>query len=291
MDNLDRLGWVAGFSFVSYGVHVGVRVTDFSVIPRLIELLPPGSTVSEQPSDINRPDPGLDAIPAVGVDRLYSLIVAGTKIGSRHRRVNLSFADLTMISKTADLDETLDLFESDLQLHVAEAARGRVFIHSGVVAWNGKAILVPGRSFSGKTTLVKELVRAGATYYSDEYAVLDRRGRVYPYPKPLAVRNSGSQIQTKVTVESLGGARGDGPVPVGLVAVCTYKEGAKWRPRSLSAGQGALALLANTVPARRNPERALAAIQRVVSSAPVMKGTRGDAASVACSILKTLDEL
>ncbi|MGH9824794.1 MAG: hypothetical protein ACREDR_16315, partial [Blastocatellia bacterium] len=246
MDNLDRLGWVAGFSFVSYGVHVGVRVTDCSVIPRLIEFLPPGSVVSEQPSDINRSDPGLDAIPKVGVDRLYSLIVAGTKIGSRHRRVNLSFADLTMIGKTADLDETFDLFESDLQLHVAEAARGRVFVHSGVVAWNGKAILVPGRSFSGKTTLVKELVRAGATYYSDEYAVLDRRGRVYPYPKPLAIRNSGSQIQTKVTVESLGGSRGDGPVPVGLVAVCTYKEGAKWRPRSLSAGQGALALLANT---------------------------------------------
>ncbi|HYL99993.1 MAG TPA: hypothetical protein VEZ90_13655, partial [Blastocatellia bacterium] len=187
--------------------------------------------------------------------------------------------------------EALDLFESDLQLHIAEAARGRVFVHSGVVAWNGKAILVPGRSFSGKTTLVAELVRAGATYYSDEYAVLDGQGRVYPYPKPLAIRRSGSQIQTKVPVESLGGSSGNGPIPVGLVAVCSYREGARWRPRSLSAGQGALALLANTVPARRKPERALAAIQRIVAAAPVMKGTRGDAASAASSILKILDEL
>jgi hypothetical protein len=31
---------------------------------------------------------------------------------------------------------------------------------------------------SGKTTLVKELVKAGATYYSDEYAVLGGDGRV-----------------------------------------------------------------------------------------------------------------
>jgi hypothetical protein len=34
-------------------------------------------------------------------------------------------------------------------------------------------------SYSGKTTLVSELIRAGATYYSDEYAVIDERGRVH----------------------------------------------------------------------------------------------------------------
>jgi hypothetical protein len=31
---------------------------------------------------------------------------------------------------------------------------------------------------------VAELVRAGATYYSDEFAVLDSRGRVHPFPRP-----------------------------------------------------------------------------------------------------------
>ena len=43
-----------------------------------------------------------------------------------------------------------------------------------IVTWGrGRAIVIPGRTFSGKSTLVAELVRAGATYYSDEYAVED----------------------------------------------------------------------------------------------------------------------
>ena len=33
-----------------------------------------------------------------------------------------------------------------------------------------------------------ELVRAGATYYSDEYAVFDSRGRVHPFAQQLAQR-------------------------------------------------------------------------------------------------------
>jgi uridine kinase len=41
-------------------------------------------------------------------------------------------------------------------------------------------IAIPGRSFSGKTSLVTALVRAGAVYYSDEFAVIDRDGLVRP---------------------------------------------------------------------------------------------------------------
>ncbi len=32
---------------------------------------------------------------------------------------------------------------------------------------------------TGKTTLVKAMVEAGATYYSDEFAVLDKEGLVF----------------------------------------------------------------------------------------------------------------
>ena len=66
-------------------------------------------------------------------------------------------------------------------VHVANYAPDRVFVHAGVVAWRGRALVLPGTSFAGKTTLVAELVRAGAIYYSDEYAVLDEQGRVHPY--------------------------------------------------------------------------------------------------------------
>ena len=75
--------------------------------------------------------------------------------------------------------------------YVAEEARRGVFVHAGVVGWKGRALVLPGKSGAGKTTLVAELIRAGATYYSDEYAVLDERGRVHPYARPLAVRVDG----------------------------------------------------------------------------------------------------
>src|SRR5205085_1489540 len=63
-----------------------------------------------------------------------------------------------------------------------------VFIHAGVVAWRGRAIILPGRTMTGKSTLVQALVAAGARYYSDEYAVLDGRGKVLPYPRRMSLR-------------------------------------------------------------------------------------------------------
>ena len=56
--------------------------------------------------------------------------------------------------------------------------------------------MIPGSSFSGKTTLVRALVDAGAVYYSDEFAALDETGRVFRYAKWLSVRrpNQGGTI-------------------------------------------------------------------------------------------------
>ena len=47
------------------------------------------------------------------------------------------------------------------------------------------------------------LGRAGALYYSDEYAPLDGEGFVHPYPKPLSLRKGGGHIDHDVA--SLGG--------------------------------------------------------------------------------------
>jgi hypothetical protein len=65
----------------------------------------------------------------------------------------------------------LDAFENHLQLWVAEGAPRHAFVHAGVVGWRGRAMVIPRSSHSGKSTLAAALIRAGATYYSDEYAV------------------------------------------------------------------------------------------------------------------------
>ncbi|WP_157871812.1 hypothetical protein [Gloeothece verrucosa] len=101
----------------------------------------------------------------------------------------------------------------------------KLFVHAGVVGWRGRAIVIPGRSFSGKTTLAAALVKAGAIYYSDEYAVIDRDGLVHPYPRPLCIREGvGEQIKRrKCSVEELGGQAGTDPIPVGLVVHTKYQ--------------------------------------------------------------------
>ena len=74
-------------------------------------------------------------------------------------------------------------------MYVAEFSTPHLMMHAGVVAWKGKAIVLPGTSHAGKTTLVTALVEAGATYYSDEYAVLDAKGHVSPYARRLSLRD------------------------------------------------------------------------------------------------------
>ena len=203
--------------------------------------------------------------------------------------MNLLFADINRLASSLDPAPVLEAFESDLHRYVAEWAPRRVFVHAGVVGWKGRAIVIPGRSFTGKSTLVAELVRHGATYYSDEYAVLDGRGRVHPFPRALALRNNGNTKQERLSLKSLGGKTGSEPLPVGLVVVSRYRAGARWRPRRLTPGQGVLALLANAVSARRQPNRVLSSLRQAIARAPVIQGTRGEAGEVAAQLLRQLD--
>jgi len=270
MEKLDRLGWAAGLAFTAYGVSVGVRVSDRSVLERVRALLPPGWKPARKPT----------------VRRLYSLIVGGPTSRSGVRRFNLLYADAARLLRTHDLEETLSQLELDLELYIADRAPRRTFVHAGVVGWNGQAVVIPGDSFSGKSSLVKALVKAGASYYSDEFAVLDERGRVHPYPIPLIIRparDGGPPM--KYRAEELGGVAGVCPLPVGLVLITRYVGGTRFRPRPLSAGRAVLELLAHTLPARRRPGRVLDALSRVVSQALVLRGTRGEAEETAGQIL------
>jgi hypothetical protein len=276
MEKIDRLGWAAGISFTSHGVLVGIRVNNAEALTLLQDYFPPGWKPS----------------PSKVVERLYSFVLGSNGEATQRgvRRFNLLYRDISRLARTRNLEDALALFESDLQLHVATEAPSRVFVHAGVVGWKGQAILVPGRSYSGKTTLIAELMKAGATYYSDEYAVLDARGRVHPYPRPLHIREDETGKQKRHRVETLGGRAGSKPLPVKLVIVSQYKPGAKWRPRELSAGQGVLELLNQTVSARRQPQKAFAVLQQVATQALILKGTRGEAEEMIASIFKYLDE-
>jgi hypothetical protein len=273
MKEVDCLGWTEGFSLKSYGVRIGIRSNDPAALASACEHLP---------SEWER-------ISSPVVDRVYSLMIG--KKGSRRngRRPNLLYCDDVRLADTTDLDLMFETLESDLRLFVAELATHRVFVHAGVVGWKGQGIVIPGRSYSGKSTLVAELIRAGATYYSDEYAVLDSRGRVHPFSKPIELRAEGEFTQTKITAAELGAHSGTKPLPVGLVLIAQYKRGAHWRPRKLTTGRAVLEMLFNTVSARRSPKRALTTLQCVAAQADVLKGVRGNATEVVAGLLRRVE--
>jgi len=263
MDKIDRLGWADGLSLNSYGVRIGLRVNDSTILKELAARLPPGT----KPAAF------------VVVDHLYSII------GSR---ASLAYWNLNRFARAREFGEVLEAFESHVQLTVAEHAPRRIFVHAGVVGWKDRAILIPGLSYSGKTTLVDQLIRAGATYYSDEYAVFDQRGRVHPYPRALGMRFPGSGESKKVRAEEVGAVVGSKPLRVGLVVATNYKAGARWRPRQVTRGTGVLELMSNTVAARSQPELALTVLPAALESARILKGVRGEASEIVESILASV---
>src|SRR5205823_2604068 len=138
------------------------------------------------------------------------------------------------------------------------------------------AIVIPGRTFTGKSTLVAALVEAGATYYSDEYAVLDERGRVHPFARPISLRGRQGGRGRRVPVEALGGRAGKRAIPIGLIVVTHHHAGASFQPEPITPGQAVLALLDNTVPARHAAERVWPTLRAAVSTARAIRSPRDE---------------
>lgn len=69
-------------------------------------------------------------------------------------------------------------------------APARFFVHAGVVAWKGRALILPGLSQAGKSTLVLALLQAGAAFLSDELLVFDPARRVAePFARAVKIRD------------------------------------------------------------------------------------------------------
>jgi hypothetical protein len=202
------------------------------------------------------------------------------------RRFHLLYGDEQVLARSETEEDLLEEFERDLGRHLSEASPTRFFVHAGVVGWKGMAILMPGRTFTGKTTLVKEFLKHGATYYSDEFAVLDADGRVHPFAKPLGLRTENDDRQRALPVSSLAWKIGTKSAPIGLILLTRFKPRSRWRPRSVSGGSCVLELLANAFSARANPQKAITVLCKAAAGARVLRGVRGEAKDLVRAVLE-----
>ena len=186
------------------------------------------------------------------------------------------------------LEPLLKRLESDLHFTVASHARASLFVHAGVVGWRGRAIVLPGRSMSGKSSLVAALLRAGAAYYSDEYAVIDGKGRIHPYAKPIGLRAPGGGTR-QIAPGSIGCKVGTRPLHPALIVSTRYSRGQRFEPEERSPSRALMVLIANTIVIRERPRFALNRLMPVAREARILEGVRGDADAAASWLLRHQD--
>lgn len=177
-----------------------------------------------------------------------------------------------------------------IRIYVAEKSRGWVFVHAGVVGWKGRAIVLPAKSYQGKTTLVGELLRLGAEYYSDEYAVIDEFGLIHPFERELSVRTIKSIVPTDVPASEYGGEIGKEPLPAGVVVLTKYIEGCEFSPERISTGIGIHEMIPEVISISVNTKFALKVLNTAFRSAIMLRSLRGEARSTAQSILSFVDD-
>jgi len=250
-----------------FGVRIVLQTRVEELIPALAPHLPP---VVAAPST------------ARGPARRYVVDVA-----ARPRDGLVIYRGLRKPATAASVETAVDLIVRDVQHTLAHRAAGLVFVHAGAIAWQGRALVLPGRSRSGKSELVAALVRAGAEYLSDEFAVFDEEGLVHPYARAIALRQPDG-TRARISAASLGGRVVTRPVPPALIAFLRFAPGSRWRPRSLSAGHTVLGLLRHAVAARRRLPLARSVLVPVASSVSAIAAVRGEAGEAAAPLLREL---
>ena len=262
-------GWVARGRYVAFGVSWEVRADDVSAYHLLLDRLPP---VASPTSSKN-------------MMRSYAFRTLPSK-SSESEVSYLLTADGRPLVRSSEPTDIAEAFEDDLKWFVAERSPRKVFLNAGVVGWRDRAILIPGGPHSGKSTLVRALVGCGATYFSDEYAVLEGN-MVQPFPARLPNWSSpGTSLS--YWLDEFNSARTPAPVPVGLVLFAPHQAGAVFKPRLLSRGKSLLGMFKHAVAAQRHPERVLKTLETVTRRCNALDGARGDAHAAATYLLERL---
>jgi len=158
-------------------------------------------------------------------------------------------------------------------------------VHAGAVQLGDRVLLLPGRTHSGKTSLVAELLRRGATYLSDEYALIDAEGQAHAYPRPLLLRN-GKPGRTPLLAQDCNAPVASKPAPIGWIMELQYYDSEDWSVIPVPQSHGSLILLRHTPHVLADAPDLLDRFQRAAAGARCYAGRRMDVAKAADEILR-----
>ena len=277
-NKLDGILFTGKLVFQSYGVKIGVRVNDRAAIAKIKNILPFYSEILDENHE---------------ADHNFSLVWGISEGGEGGEGVkgveDALYQENEEVARRVDPERLIALLDTCIRMAIGEFAPKHVFIHASVVSWKDRALIFPAKSYGGKTTLAAELIKYGAVYYSDEYAVIDEKGLAHPYPKPLSIRKEGEYTQTDRSVKDLGGEQGTRPIPVGMILLTQYERSAKWEPEMLSEGRGLMELIPHSLAIGSNPEFVLKVLNLITKRAIIAKSKRGEVSQFAELLLNFAD--
>jgi hypothetical protein len=192
--------------------------------------------------------------------------------------------------QSASVDRSID----HICWHVSQQAAARtddlLVLHGAAVSIDGRGIVIPGEAGSGKTTLAAALTAAGASYLTDEWAMIDPATiRVRPFPRALWIHD-GSIRAIEGLRERLGpdlrgrqhiapaDLRGGGigsECPVCLVVFPRYVPGARTSLLHVDRAQGLRLLGAHAVNLAALGRDGFAALSRIARAATFYALTSG----------------
>ncbi len=268
-ENSASLSW----SFVSYGAKVRIDSNSADILSEA-EAVARHSLLSNARTVpfIREPDQLIEL--TVSKSKIYRFALNGTYLSSgRSKKKFLKF------------------FDTIIRVSVAESAKDLVFIHAGVVGWKGRAIIMPGDSFTGKSTLAAALVKNGAEYYSDDFAIIDGKGLVRAFPRSISMRtDDGNYVPYELSLDELGGVKGEKHIPVGMILFTEYGFRGRWKPKFLTPGQGIFELIPFVLSLKPQPEFSLKVLNIITKHAIIASSPRGNAENFAKTLLSFFDK-
>lgn len=269
---LNEIDWKHTVAFECCGVKLRLKTDEDAVEPKLKNILPLASRLCDD-LDINDE---------------FSLVL------NQDEKKNGLYFNEELAMEIKEFDDSLPEYIGDKILTVLAqiSLPEKFYLHAGGVVWNDCGILLPGMSFAGKTTLTKELIKAGAEYLSDDCVVLDKQGYLLPFPRKLAIRTeSGERILRNAA--HFGSKTADRKAKLKLILFAEYKENAEWKPEPVSPGKGVLKLMDNFYfrpSVGLMPGEILNTLASLTSKVEMFEGNRNEADEVVAWLKNYLEE-
>lgn len=131
-------------------------------------------------------------------------ILPGTPLRPRGQQANF-WSESVRVFEPYPLRSALPLFEWGSNYLLAQRLNAYLLLHSGVVARDDRALILPAAPGSGKTTLTCALSLSGWRFLSDEFGIVDMdSGELLPIVRPAPLKNRSIEVIGQRTGAVLG---------------------------------------------------------------------------------------